>query len=542
MQFLERRHLLAVIAAVGALLAFGTATSRAASTVQNPSLESDANANGVPDCWVQGGYGDNSYSFDRTSDAHSGSDAEKVSITSWSSGDRKLAIRQDSGACAPAVTPGERYPLGAWYRGMTSNVQIVAYLRTTGGDWSYWASSASLPGATDSWQHAAWTTPAVPSGYDHISFGLIFHRTGSLTTDDYSMGTAADTSPPDTSISGHPTDGTTNPDATFAFTGTDDVGLDHYECSIDGGGWTACSSPQTYPALAVGSHDFRVRAVDAAGNYDTTPASFSWTIAAPTDQSPPPDSSPGTALFLDGFDHTSQTDGISGCGGDLWATVPWSSPPCQPSKWYAEGPFHVVSDPDVTGGTLEEDSSGYDCMSGCTKEAWLHDPLPGSSQRVDIRVKQIKWGANAQNICSWAGGPKIFMGRQADVYETSTYTVEVNVCDGSAHIQKKSWGVDDCGKDPAAVDCGAGGTWYLLASSHPGAVSMGTWHTFSGVKTDNPDGSVTLSGYRDGQLVVGPVTERAGQHSLGPLRGGRVGWRSNAADWHMDSFRVSAGT
>ena len=53
-----------------------------------------------------------------------------------------------------------------------------------------------------------------------------------------------------------------------------------YECSLDGAPFTPCTSPVTYTDLPNGEHTFQVRATDAAGNKDTTPASRTWTVAA----------------------------------------------------------------------------------------------------------------------------------------------------------------------------------------------------------------------------------------------------------------------
>jgi hypothetical protein len=87
-----------------------------------------------------------------------------------------------------------------------------------------------------------------------------------------------DTTPPDTAISGGPANGgTTGP--TVAFTFTSEPGTT-FQCRVDSGSFSGCTSPFTITNLTDGSHTFSVRAVDAAGNVDASPASRTWTVDA----------------------------------------------------------------------------------------------------------------------------------------------------------------------------------------------------------------------------------------------------------------------
>ena len=98
----------------------------------------------------------------------------------------------------------------------------------------------------------------------------------------YESGTAtppaADTTAPVTTITAAPANGTATT-ASVAFN-SNEAGST-FQCKLDSAAFAACTSPKAYSALGYGSHTVSVRAIDAAGNIDATPAVATWTVSAP---------------------------------------------------------------------------------------------------------------------------------------------------------------------------------------------------------------------------------------------------------------------
>ena len=85
-----------------------------------------------------------------------------------------------------------------------------------------------------------------------------------------------DTVAPNTVITAGPSGATNNPTPVFSFYSSE--ARSRFQCKVDSSAYASCSSPTTTARLTEGSHSFHVRATDAAGNPDPTPASRSFTV------------------------------------------------------------------------------------------------------------------------------------------------------------------------------------------------------------------------------------------------------------------------
>jgi hypothetical protein len=129
---------------------------------------------------------------------------------------------------------------------------------------------------------SSWTACANPRSYTGLAQGSHTFRVRAVDAAQNADPTPAaytwtiDQTAPETLISDGPGASTGSTSASFQFN-SPEPGV-AFQCQLDTGSWAACTTPKAYSGLSVGSHTFKVRAVDAAGNQDLSPATYPWTI------------------------------------------------------------------------------------------------------------------------------------------------------------------------------------------------------------------------------------------------------------------------
>ncbi|MDD5225316.1 MAG: fibronectin type III domain-containing protein [bacterium] len=127
-----------------------------------------------------------------------------------------------------------------------------------------------------------WISCVSPNIYNGLSDGghtfevRAIDGSGNVDPTPASFSWTIDTIPPDTAITSNPLDPSFQTSAAFTFTATEAGSI--FECKLDSGTWSACTSPKNYTGLVEENHSFNVRAQDPAGNKDNTPAAFSWAV------------------------------------------------------------------------------------------------------------------------------------------------------------------------------------------------------------------------------------------------------------------------
>ncbi len=146
---------------------------------------------------------------------------------------------------------------------------------------------------------------------------------------------------------------------------------------------------------------------------------------------------------------------------------------------------------------------------------WTHED-GFENVKVSAWIKPLSWGAGVPT--TW-GGFKFYLRREQGNTDSPFYTAEPYIYDGRAYIQKKC----------------ADGSYHLLAQTRTEAAPIGSWQGVAASTRTEADGSVTISLYRAGALLLRVVDRGTG---CPPLRAGRVGFRSDFFGYYLEDFDV----
>jgi hypothetical protein len=345
--------------------------------------------------------------------------------------------------------------------------------------------SASEPGSTfqcqvDGGGFAACTSPKTYTGLgagSHTFQVRAIDPAGNTDPSPASDTWTIDLGPPTATIDSGPPDPTNSTGATFTF-GSSEPGST-FECQLDGGAYTACTTPKTYTGLAAGSHTFRVRAIDAVGNVGS-PATQTWSIdlTAPTasvDSAPASPTNATTALFT--FS-ASEPGSTFACRLDGGGYLPCSSPKAYVGLSAGSHTFDVRAT-DAAGNSGSPASASWTIDLTAPDTSIMSGPSdPSGSASATFTFSATEPGSTFQ--CQLDGGgytgcssPKTYTGLGA-----GAHTVQVHATDPAGNTDgtpaAATWTID-LTPPTATVDFGpadpvnATAATFTFSSSEPGS-------------------------------------------------------------------------
>ena len=431
---------------------------------------------------------------------------------SWTIDTSAPTASVDSGPASPTASTGATFSFSANEPGSTFECKV------DGGAFSSCASPASYSGLGGG-AHTFQVRAIDPVG-----------NVGSPA----SYGWTIDLTPPDTSISTQPADPTSATGAAFTFTSTEPGST--FECQLDGGGFSPCTSPRSYSALSGGTHTFQVRATDAVANTDPSPAADVWTIDA-TAPTATIDFGPAdpTALATADFQFSSSEPGSTfECQLDGAGYSPCTSPASYAGL--AEG-LHVLRVKaidavgnvgtaataswhiDRTGPDAVIDSGPTDPTNATSAAFTFSASEPGSTFQCQLDAGGYSSCASPRNVSGLAAGPHTFQVRATDALGNAgsptsyTWTVDTTA---------PTVGLDDPGAvlrgvvTLAGTASDAGGIRSIRFERSP--AGAGTWTTIdtdtSAPYTASFSTGAAADGYADLRAVA---TDASGNVTFSPV-------------------------
>ena len=166
---------------------------------------------------------------------------------------------------------------------------------------------------------------------------------------------------PETVVDSGPPPTSADPNPVFVFSSPDAAS---YECQLDGGGYSPCSSPKSYSGVSEGPHTFEVRGVDSAGNRDSSSATASFVVK----QDPPPEPEQGETTNLDPIE------------GEVTVDIPGDGLGPIPIQHAVQVPVGTIVDTRNGRVALTSDAKGRDTRTRRVLRRRLPDP-PGGTRR-----------------------------------------------------------------------------------------------------------------------------------------------------------------
>ncbi len=284
----------------------------------------------------------------------------------------------------------------------------------------------------------------------------------------------------------------------FGFSGGNGSG---YQCQIDGGGYSACTSPKAYAALAQGSHTFSVRATSGTSNGPVT--AYTWTVdtVAPTqsislaagasgaylngatvyyrgsaagsfkltdtvsDSGSGPASAGFPAIATAGWTHAAETVSTPSGGPYTSSTFSWSANPSLPAGYTVTG-TDAASNTTSTAVTFVNDSTA---------------PAGGALTVNGTAASAAGSASQATNSTSFTIGSRTDYTDNGSGLKSSVLTVQSETLSGA--------GV--CGA------AGSGGPFTsattVTGTTQPGGILAGYCYLYTLTGTDNVGNVATLS-------------------------------------------------
>jgi hypothetical protein len=134
--------------------------------------------------------------------------------------------------------------------------------------------SKAVPPYTITWNSTGSQQVSIQAQTQDAAHNVVLSQPVTITVDNVA---------PETSITSAPSSPSGDANATFSFGSSEDG---TFECALDGAAFASCASPKSYSGLVAGQHTFQVRAIDALGNVDATPATVTWSVVI-VDTTPP---------------------------------------------------------------------------------------------------------------------------------------------------------------------------------------------------------------------------------------------------------------